>query len=119
MLLLNLIAVHIHTGREFSIKENLAKNFCILRIRLRSRDSSVIKATGLKARVRVPVGESFSLLHIIFIGSVAHPASCSMGTGTISTGVNRPGGEADHSPPSNARGQYLHSLIWLHGIVVN
>jgi hypothetical protein len=65
ILLLNLIVVQTHTGRQFSLKENLAKNFCILRIRLRNLDTSVGIATGLKARVRVPVGKIFSLLHSI------------------------------------------------------
>jgi hypothetical protein len=36
-------------------------------------------------------------------GSGAHPASCTMGTGVLSPGVNvRPGRDADHSPPSSA-----------------
>jgi hypothetical protein len=34
-------------------------------------------------------------------GSGAHPASCTMGTGSFS-GVKRPGRGADHTPPSSA-----------------
>jgi hypothetical protein len=36
-------------------------------------------------------------------GSGAHPASCTMGTGgPFSGGKERPGRDADHSPPSSA-----------------
>jgi hypothetical protein len=36
-------------------------------------------------------------------GSVAHPASCTVGTGVLSPGVKaRPVRDADHSPPSSA-----------------
>jgi hypothetical protein len=59
MLLLNLIAVHIHTGWRFSIKENLRKNSCVLRIWLRSRYSSVCIAKGLMVRARSPGKRSF------------------------------------------------------------
>ena len=43
----------------------------------------------------------------------AHPASCTMGTGSFQ-GVKRPGRGADHPPPSKCRGQervglYLYS----------
>jgi hypothetical protein len=34
-------------------------------------------------------------------GPGAHPASCTMGTGSF-PGVKRPGGGADHPPPSSA-----------------
>jgi hypothetical protein len=68
------------------MKENLAKNFCISRIGVRSLDSSVGIERGMKARVQVPAGERISLLHSIYTDSVAHPASYPMGTGTISTG---------------------------------
>jgi hypothetical protein len=51
-----------------------------------SRGSAVGIATayGLDdrgVRVQVPVGSEFSLLHIVQIGSGAHPASYPMGTG--------------------------------------
>ena len=32
----------------------------------------------------------------------AHPASCTMGTGSLSWGVKRPGRGVDHPPPSSA-----------------
>jgi hypothetical protein len=35
-------------------------------------------------------------------GSGAYPASYPMGTRDFSTGVKRPGGEADYSPPTSA-----------------
>ena len=35
-------------------------------------------------------------------GPVAHPASCTMGTGSFSGGEERPERAADHSPPSSA-----------------
>jgi hypothetical protein len=75
-------------------------------------DSSVGIATalfGLGGRglgVRVPVGEEFSLLHVVQTGSGGHPASYPVATGGggggISPGVKRPGREADHSPPTSA-----------------
>jgi hypothetical protein len=62
-----------------------------------SRNSAVGIATGYGlddqgVEVRVPMGEEFSLLHVVQIVSEAHPTSCPMGTG----------GEADHSPPTSA-----------------
>jgi hypothetical protein len=44
-------------------------------------------------------------LHVVDIGSGAHPASYQKGTGgrgALSLGVKRPGREADHSPPASA-----------------
>jgi len=35
-------------------------------------------------------------------GTEAHPASCTMGTGSFPGGKVRPGREADPSPPSSA-----------------
>ena len=35
-------------------------------------------------------------------GPGAHPASCTMGTGSFPGGKNRPGRDADPSPPSSA-----------------
>jgi hypothetical protein len=51
-----------------------------------SRDSSVSIATGYGLHnqwfgVRVPVGQEFSLLHVVLTGSGVHPASYPMGTG--------------------------------------
>jgi hypothetical protein len=42
----------------------------------------------------------FSLLHKVQISRRAHPASYSVGTEVASSGVTRPGREADHSSPS-------------------
>jgi len=44
--------------------------------------------------------------------------------GTISPGVKRPWRQADHSPPSsadvkNAWSLYLHSAVFLHGVVLS
>jgi hypothetical protein len=46
--------------------------------------------------------EDFSSNLCIQTGSGAHPASCPMGTGdTFSGGKERPGHDANHSPPSS------------------
>jgi hypothetical protein len=45
---------------------------------------------------------NFSLHHRVQNGSGAHPASYPMGTRGSFPGVQRPGREADHSPPSSA-----------------
>jgi hypothetical protein len=47
-----------------------------------------------------------------------------IGTGTLSSGVKRPGREADHSPSTSAEVQknvdlYIHSPIRLHGMLFN
>ena len=47
-----------------------------------------------------PVGTRFSAL--VQTGPGAHPASCTMGTGSFLFGKVRPGRAADHSPPSSA-----------------
>jgi hypothetical protein len=42
--------------------------------------------------------------------------------GALSTGVMRPGCEADHSPPTSAEVKenvYIHSPLNLHGVVIN
>jgi hypothetical protein len=73
-----------------------------------SRDSSVGIVTGYGlddrggAGVRVPVGKTVSLLHLVQTGSGIHPTSYKMGTGVSSPGVKRQGREADHSPPTSA-----------------
>jgi hypothetical protein len=46
---------------------------------------------------------NFSLHRHVKTGSGAHPSSFQMGTGALSLGVKRPGGEADHSLPSSAK----------------
>jgi hypothetical protein len=62
---------------------------------------------GLDVRaigVRSPAGEKdFSSSLCVQTGSEAHPASCTMGTGgPFPGGKERPGRDADHSPPSSA-----------------
>jgi hypothetical protein len=53
--------------------------------------------------VRSPTGvEDFSSSPCVQIGSEAHPASYLMGTGSsFPGGKERPGRDADHSPPSS------------------
>jgi hypothetical protein len=48
---------------------------------------------------KIPVGARF-IAHVQ-TGSGAHPASCTMGTGSF-RGVKRPGRGSDHSPPPSA-----------------
>jgi hypothetical protein len=73
-----------------------------------SRDSVVGIATGygLDDRgvgVRIPVGQEFSLLHVVQTVSGTHPASYAMGTGvSFLRGVKRQARESDHSPPASA-----------------
>jgi hypothetical protein len=61
---------------------------------LRSRDSVVGIATGY--------GRVKNFLHVAQTGSRVHPTSYPMGTGGFSSGVKRPGHEADHSPQASA-----------------
>jgi hypothetical protein len=49
--------------------------------------------------VSIPVGTRFFAL--VLTGPGAHPASCTMGTGSF-PGVKRPGRGAEHPPPSSA-----------------
>ena len=46
---------------------------------------------------RIPVGARFDAP--VHTGPGAYPVSCTMGTGSF-PGVKRPGGGADHPPPS-------------------
>jgi hypothetical protein len=65
--------------------------------------SSVGIATELRAGWSgdlIPVGARF-FAHVQ-TSAEAHPASCTMGTGSFS-GVKRPGHDADHPPPSSAK----------------
>ena len=57
---------------------------------------------------RIPVGARFSAS--VQTGPGAHPASCTMGTGSL-TGIKRPGRGADHPPPSKRRG---HERVGLY-----
>jgi hypothetical protein len=68
---------------------------------------SIVSGYGLDDRaigVRSPAGENdFSCSLCVQTGSGAHPASCTMGTGApLPGGKERPGRDADHSPPSSA-----------------
>jgi hypothetical protein len=55
------------------------------------------------SRVRFPVGAgNLSLHHRVQNGSGAHPAYNPVGTRGFFPVINRPGREADHSPPSSA-----------------
>ena len=70
--------------------------------RLNGRDSSVGIATrygldgpGIESRCGV------QFFPPVQTGPGAHPASCTMGTGSF-PGVKRPGRGADHPPPSSA-----------------
>jgi hypothetical protein len=63
-------------------------------------------------------GKNF-LFHSVQIGSGAHPASYTKGTGALSSGIKRLGREADHSLPSSAEvknGKAIrplpHTLSW-------
>ena len=49
---------------------------------------------------RIPVGTRFSAP--VQTGPGAHPVSCTMGTGSLPGGKERPGRDADPSPPSSA-----------------
>jgi hypothetical protein len=46
-------------------------------------------------------GQELLLLHVVQTGSGVHPTSHTMGTGSSSPGVKRPGREVDHSPPTS------------------
>jgi hypothetical protein len=83
----------------------------------RSRDSSVVIATGWTAWGSIP-GKSkrFYFLHNVQTDFGAHPTSNTMGTGEL----NRPESEADHSFLSNAEVKKVgampplpHTLSWL------
>jgi hypothetical protein len=75
-------------------------------LRLGSHDSSVSIVTRL--RVGRPgfdyrqEQQFYSLSHRVQTGSGAQPAFYPVGTGGGFRGVNQPGREADHSPPSSA-----------------
>jgi hypothetical protein len=96
----------------------------------KSHDSSFSIALGYGlddrgSRVRFPVGDgNFSLHHHVQNGSRAHPASYPMDTRGSFPGVEWPGHEADHSPPSSAKVKNAWSYtstppIRLHGVVLS
>jgi len=84
--------------------------------------SSVGIATELPAGRpgdRIPVGARFSAP--VQTGPGPHPASCTMGTGSLPGGKERPGRDADSSPPSSAVGHervelYLYSHYGPYGL---
>jgi hypothetical protein len=49
-----------------------------------------------------PLKSPLYLIDVVQTGSGAHPTYYTMGTGGSFPGVNRPGREADHSPPTSA-----------------
>jgi hypothetical protein len=53
----------------------------------RSRDSAVGIATGYGSEFESRQGQEFLFLHVVQTGSVAHPASCPLGKGALSSGV--------------------------------
>jgi hypothetical protein len=58
--------------------------------------------------------KDFSSSLIVQIGSGAHPASCTMGTGGPFPGAEeQPGRDADHSPPSSAKVENEYELYIL------
>jgi hypothetical protein len=73
----------------------------------RGSSGSIVSDYGLDDRaigVRSPAGaKDFSSNLCVKTGSGAHPASCTMGTGSpFHGGKARPGRDADHSPTSSA-----------------
>jgi hypothetical protein len=77
----------------------------------RVSSGSIVSDYGLDDRaigVRSPAGaKDFSYSLFIQTGSRAHPASCTMGTGSPFPGAKeRPGRDADHSTPSSAEVEY-------------
>jgi hypothetical protein len=96
----------------------------VYNVSARIRYSSVSIEMGWTPGVRFLGGaRDFSLLHSVQTGSRAHPVSYPVGTGALSSEVNRPGRETHHSPPSGAEvknGGAIPPLpIRLHGVVLN
>ena len=73
-----------------------------------SRYSDSLRAGRTGDRIPVRGGARFSAS--VQTGPGAHPASCTMGTGSF-PGVKRPGRGADHPPPSKCRG---HERVGLY-----
>jgi hypothetical protein len=65
--------------------------------------------------VRSPAeAKDFSSILCVQTGSVAHPASCTMGTGgPFPGGEARPGRDPDHSPPPSAEVENVQELYLL------
>jgi hypothetical protein len=60
---------------------------------------------GWKRGIRFAEGSEIYLRPRVQTGSEAHPASYPTDTGDSTSEIERPGREADHSPPSSARGR--------------
>jgi len=80
----------------------LKKNFYTFRTNINGRDSSVgvapryrLDGPGIESRWRARFSAP------VHTGSVAHPASCTMGTGSF-PGVKQPGRVVGHPPLSSA-----------------
>jgi hypothetical protein len=81
-----------------------------------SRYFLFLRAGQLKNRGSIPSSrKGYSILHSVQTASGAHPASYPMGNGPLFLGVQRPGREAKHSPPSSAevkKAQCYTSTSW-------
>jgi hypothetical protein len=78
-------------------------------------DSAVGIVTGYRldergVRVQVLVGPRIFSSPCCSDRFWGHPASYPTGTGALSTGVKRPGREADHSPPISAKKMWIYPL---------
>jgi hypothetical protein len=106
-------------GRQRRLKNNI-------KLDLTEREEAEIPQSVLDwtAGVRFPTGARyFSLLRSVQTGSGTHSASYPIGTGGSFLGVKPPRREADHTTPSSTEvkngGIYLHSPIYLHGVLIN
>jgi hypothetical protein len=95
--LLSTLLVHIFTARFLKSNFTSLIYFSIDWTEYLSRYSDWLRAG--RSGDRIPVGARF-FAHVQ-TGFRAHPASCTMGTGSL-PGVKRPGRGADYQPPSNA-----------------
>ena len=84
-------------GRRSSESNSLS--LCSIKLIYVSRYSDSLRAG--RSGDRIPVGARFSAP--VQTGPGAHPASCTMGTGSF-PGVKRPGRGADPPPPYKCRG---------------
>jgi hypothetical protein len=110
---LNFFFLLVHISESFlgscqsSSCQHALSNFSYADIRSRVSSVSIVSDYGLDDQaigVRSPAGaEDFSSSLCVQTGSGAHPASCTMGTGSpFPGGKARPGRDADHSPPGSA-----------------
>jgi hypothetical protein len=76
------------------LKQVLCKEFC---------EKFLYQLLSLLCYTTPPEAEDFSSDLCVQTGSEVHPVSCKMGTGGSFPGAKeRPGRDADHSPPSSA-----------------